>query len=75
MTALDMARGRYYDKDIDALEAAPDESPPRPTMNGEHLGEQFTGLTGKPEVPKARHPHFIGGKSVHQYRTSPGSAQ
>ena len=42
MTALDMARGRYYDKDIDALEAAPDESPPRPTMGGtDHLGEQF----------------------------------
>ena len=42
MTALDMARGRYYDKDIDALEAAPDESPPRPTMGAtDHLGEQF----------------------------------
>ena len=26
MTALDMARSRSYDKDIDALEAAPDES-------------------------------------------------
>ena len=77
MAAIDMARGRYYDKDIDALEAAPDESPPRPTMGAiDHLGEQFAGLT--PEAlkpPAARHPHFIGGKSVHQYRTSPGSAQ
>lgn len=65
MTALDMARGRYYDKDIDALEAAPDESPPRPTMNGEHLGEQFAGIrTDRAPDEGARQPLRVGSVSV-----------
>jgi hypothetical protein len=59
----------------DAMNEPSQDSPPRPTMNGEHLGEQFTGLTGKPEVPKARHPNYIGAQTIHEYRTSPGRAQ
>jgi hypothetical protein len=90
VTALDMARGRYYDKDIDALEAAPDESPPRPTMGAtDHLGEQFGSVLPAREkdlgydaeadnqsfmndlASKQRHPNYVNGRSLHDYRTSP----
>jgi hypothetical protein len=54
----------------DAMNEPGAESPPRPTMNGEHLGPQFAGLIGSDETPKAvRHPHYIraNGPSVHEW--------
>jgi hypothetical protein len=59
-----------------AAKTMPDlASPERPTMQpGEHFGSQFAGLTaGVPEVKAARHPHYIDGVTVHQWRTSPGN--
>jgi hypothetical protein len=92
VTALDMARGRYYDKDIDALEATPDESPPRPTVSHSDRfnKDQFSSVVPAREKDigydaeadnqsfmndlASRHPHYVGDQTVHQYRTSPGSA-
>jgi len=61
--------GEYSDADLA-------DSPPRPTMNGEHMGPQFAGLVGAPDdaPPAGRHPNYVGAQTVHQYRTSPGSA-
>jgi hypothetical protein len=66
----DVISSDRFDKNTDL-----EDSPPRPTMNGEHLGPQFAGLTRSPEPPAARHPFFIAGKSVHEWRTSPGTGR
>jgi hypothetical protein len=55
--------------------ATPDlTSPERPTMQpGEHLGPQFAELAaGVPEVKAVRSPAHVNGKSLHDWRTSPG---
>jgi hypothetical protein len=82
MAAVDAARGgrQFSAEDIDAPGA---ESPPRPTVShSDKFSDQFAELVGPDGVgrhsvnPSAnRHPHYVGKRSLHEYRTSPGSSQ
>jgi hypothetical protein len=76
MAAEDFVRGgRGFSDEV--LDASFAESPARPTMEAaDHFNrDQFADVMVESlKPPAARHPHFIGGKSVYQYRTSPGSA-
>ena len=75
MAAVDAARnGRFSDADIDAPAA---ESPARPTMGPtDHLSpDQFAeNYITNDEPPAARRPHYIGARTLHDWRTSPASS-
>jgi hypothetical protein len=51
------------------------ESPESQTVaHADKFSEQFAGLVNNHEAaPKARSSNHIGGQSVHEWRTSPGS--
>jgi hypothetical protein len=69
MSAIDMVKGGTHDDG--SLDAPGQASPPRPTMNGEHLGPQFADVTtGNHEPPTARHPNYVGDRTLADYRTS-----
>jgi hypothetical protein len=68
-----VSRRQFSAEDIDAPGA---ESPARSAMQpGEHLSEQFAGLTRSPETPATRSPHHINGRTVHQWRSGDASSE
>jgi hypothetical protein len=78
MSALFVVRGGRGFSD-EALDEPGAKSPPRPTVgradrfNQDQFGDV---MAASPEAPKkARHPHYVGKRSLHEYRTSPGSSQ
>lgn len=76
MSAIDAARNGRQRAHED-LDEPGVESPPRPTVghSDKFNQDQFADVMAESlKPPAARHPHYVGKRALHEYRTSPGSS-